>query len=48
MRFYEQNAILKEGVDEKTRMSRLQLADLTAKTVKKGFEILGIQVVERL
>jgi arginyl-tRNA synthetase len=48
MRFYEQNPILKEGVDEKTRMSRLQLADLTAKTVKKGLEILGIQVVDRL
>jgi arginyl-tRNA synthetase len=48
MRFYEQNPILKEGVNEKTRMSRLQLADLTAKTVKKGLEILGIQVVDRL
>ncbi len=48
MRFYEQNPILKEGVDEKTKMSRLQLADLTAKTVKQGLELLGIQVVDRL
>ena len=48
MRFYEQNPILKEGVDEETKMSRLQLADLTAKTIKQGLDILGIQVVDRL
>ena len=48
MRFYEQNPILKEGVDETTKMSRLQLADLTAKTIKQGLDILGIQVVDRL
>jgi len=48
MRFYERNPILKEGVDEKTRVSRLLLADLTAKSVKQGLDILGIQVVDRL
>ena len=48
MRFYEQNPILKEGVEEKTKMSRLQLADLTAKTIKQGLDLLGIQVVDRL
>ena len=48
MRFYEQNPILKEGVDEAMKMSRLQLADLTAKTIKQGLDILGIQVVDRL
>ena len=48
MRFYEQNPILKEGVDESTKMSRLQLADLTAKTIKQGLDILGIQVVNKL
>jgi len=48
MRFYEQNPILKEGVDEATKMSRLQLADLTAKTIKQGLDILGIQVVDKL
>ncbi len=48
MRFYEQNPILKEGVDEKTKMSRLLLADLTAKTIKQGLELLGIQVVDKL
>jgi len=48
MRFYEQNPILKEGVDEATKMSRLQLADLTAKTIKQGLDILGINVVDKL
>ena len=48
MRFYERNPILKEGVDEQTRTSRLMLADLTAKTIKQGLVILGIQVVDRL
>ncbi|HIQ46440.1 MAG TPA: arginine--tRNA ligase [Sulfurovum sp.] len=48
MRFYEQNPMLKEGVDEQTKMSRLQLADLTAKTIKQGLDILGIQVVDKL
>ena len=48
MRFYEQNPMLKEGVDETTKMSRLQLADLTAKTIKQGLDILGIQVVNKL
>jgi arginyl-tRNA synthetase len=48
MRFYEQNPILKPGVDEATKMSRLQLADLTAKTIKQGLDILGIKVVNKL
>ncbi len=48
MRFYEQNPILKEGVEEATKMSRLLLADLTAKTIKQGLDILGIETVDRL
>jgi len=48
MRFYEQNPILKPGVDEETKMSRLLLADLTAKTIKQGLDILGIKVVDKL
>ncbi len=48
MRFYEQNPMLKEGVDEETKMSRLALADLTAKTIKQGLDILGIEVVDKL
>ncbi len=48
MRFYEQNPILKEGVDEATKLSRFSLSDLTAKTIKQGLEILGIEVVDKL
>ncbi len=48
MRFYEQNPILKEGVELETKMSRLHLADLTAKTIKQGLDILGIKVVDKL
>ena len=48
MRFYEQNPILKEGVDERSKMSRLLLADLTAKTIKQGLALLGIQTVDKL
>ncbi|RUM76182.1 MAG: arginine--tRNA ligase [Sulfurovum sp.] len=48
MRFYEQNPILKEDVDAQIRVSRLQLANLTAKTIKQGLSILGIQVVDKL
>ncbi|CAA6817231.1 MAG: Arginyl-tRNA synthetase (EC [uncultured Sulfurovum sp.] len=48
MRFYEQNPMLKDGVDEVTKMSRLQLADLTAKTIKQGLDILGIKIVDKL
>jgi len=48
MRFYERNPILKEDVDEKVRMSRLSLADLTAKSIRQGLGILGIGVVDRL
>jgi len=48
MRFYEQNPMLKEGVDVHTKMSRLHLADLTAKTIKQGLDILGIKVVDKL
>jgi len=48
MRFYEQNPILKGGIEEEIKMSRLQLADLTAKTIKQGLDILGIKVVDKL
>jgi len=48
MRFYEQNPILKEGVDEEIKESRLALADITARTIRQGLDILGIQVVDKL
>ena len=48
MKFYEQKPILKEGVDEKARQSRLALAVLTAKTIRSALGLLGIGVVDRL
>jgi arginyl-tRNA synthetase len=48
MRFYEQNPILKDDIEHKIKMSRLHLADLTAKTIKQGLAILGIEVVDKL
>ncbi len=48
MRFYEQNPILKEEIDEPTKQSRLALALLTSKVIKQGLDILGIEVVDRI
>jgi arginyl-tRNA synthetase len=48
MKFYEQNPILKEGVKEDVKISRLLLAKLTANVIEKGLNILGIEVVDRI
>ena len=48
MKFYELNPILRDDIDEATRMSRLQLATLTADVIEKGLSILGIEVVEKI
>ncbi len=48
MRFYEQNPILKEGVDEEQKNSRLILAKATANAIKVSLNILGIEVLERI
>ena len=45
--FFEQCPVLK-APDEKTRTSRLLLCDLTARTLRQGLELLGIQVVEKM
>ncbi|MCR4457855.1 arginine--tRNA ligase [Pseudescherichia sp. L3] len=45
--FYEHCPILTAKSDE-TRLSRLKLAQLTAKTLKTGLDTLGIQTVERM
>lgn len=45
--FYEHCPILSAESDE-TRLSRLKLAQLTAKTLKMGLDTLGIQTVERM
>ncbi|MEZ5451012.1 MAG: DALR anticodon-binding domain-containing protein [Thiolinea sp.] len=48
MSFYEACPILKEGVEPDVRDSRLQLADLTGRTLKTGLGLLGIEVMERM
>ena len=44
--FYENCPVLK--ADEATRNSRLVLCDLTARVLKQGLEVLGIEVVEQM
>lgn len=48
MRFYEACPILKEGVDEATRNSRLRLCQTVARTLQQGLDLLGIEVMERM
>ncbi|WP_412972827.1 arginine--tRNA ligase [Glaciecola sp. MF2-115] len=48
MRFYEANPVLKAEVSEADRNSRLGLCALTAKTLKTGLEILGIETLESM
>ena len=48
MHFYEACPILKEGVEEDTAKSRLALCELTAKVLKQGLELLGINVMEQM
>lgn len=46
MRFYEACPVLK--ADPAVRDSRLALAELTARTLQKGLELLGIQTLEQM
>ncbi len=45
--FFEKCPVLK-AEDEDVKSSRLLLCDLTARTIAKGLELLGIQTVERM
>jgi arginyl-tRNA synthetase len=45
--FYENCPVLKAG-DAATRGSRLALCDLTARVLKQGLDVLGIEVVEQM
>jgi arginyl-tRNA synthetase len=45
--FFENCPVLKAESDE-LRTSRLKLCDLTARTLKQGLELLGIETVERM
>ena len=45
--FFEQCHVLR-AESEELRQSRLLLCDLTARTIQKGLELLGIKVVEKM
>jgi len=47
MRFYETCPVL-QAPDAQTRLSRLRLCDLTARTLKLGLGLLGIETIERM
>jgi len=47
MRFYEACPVL-DAPDEATRRSRLRLCDLTARTLRLGLGLLGIETIERM
>ena len=46
MKFYETCPVLR--ADEPWRTSRLLLASLTARTIRQGLDLLGIETVERM
>jgi arginyl-tRNA synthetase len=48
MSFYEACPILKEGIDNEIKQSRLALCLSISKTLKQGLDILGIDVMERM
>ncbi|MFH1747460.1 MAG: arginine--tRNA ligase [Planctomycetota bacterium] len=47
MRFYESCPVL-QAPDEPTRLSRMRLCDVTARTLKLGLWLLGIETIERM
>nr|MDT0252647.1 arginine--tRNA ligase [Endozoicomonas sp.] len=48
MKFYEACPVNREGVSEELRTSRLQICALTARTLKLGLDLLGIETVEQM
>jgi arginyl-tRNA synthetase len=48
MSFYEACPILKEGIDDDVKQSRLALCLSISNTLKQGLDILGIDVMERM
>jgi arginyl-tRNA synthetase len=47
MRFYEDCPVLR-APDEPTRLSRMRLCDLTARTLSLALQLLGIRVIDRM
>ena len=48
MAFYEACPVLKEGIPEEVKHSRLQLCDLVSRTLATGLDLLGIEVLEQM
>ncbi len=48
MTFYEACPILKDDIPQDLRNSRLRLCHLVARTIEKGLDLLGIEVMERM
>jgi arginyl-tRNA synthetase len=48
MSFYEACPILKDGIADEVKQSRLALCQLIGKTLKQGLTILGIETMERM
>ena len=48
MSFYEACPILKDGIADDVKQSRLALCQLIAATLKQGLDILGIETMERM
>ena len=48
MNFYERCPVLKIGITDEVKYSRLQLCDAVAKTLKTGLDLLGIETMERM
>jgi len=48
MSFYEACPILKDGIADDVKASRLALCQLVAQTLKQGLDILGIEVMDRM
>lgn len=48
MSFYEACPVLKEGVSDELRQSRLRLCHLVARTLEQGLDLLGIEVMQKM
>ncbi|WP_448212727.1 arginine--tRNA ligase [Colwellia sp. MEBiC06753] len=48
MSFYEACPILKDGISEEVKLSRLALSAVVANTLAQGLNLLGIEVMERM
>ena len=48
MSFYEACPILKEGISDEVKASRLALCQVVAQTLKQGLDVLGIDVMDRM